>query len=162
MFNEEILLTVCFLSFLFYCFNTLSDSIFASFESRAAKFEQDLLSSYNISKVSLINEFYANFHLNSFKSQFSILMLSVSYFLAQSLISLEFKSVWFYHQTCVAKLNELVAIKNNFADQLQKICVIQLLYSLILKKSTKSFKLVAGVSKSTKKLAILKILSVGS
>jgi len=91
IFNEEILLTLCFLSFLFYCFNTLSESIFSSFESRASKFEEDLLLSFSVSKATLINDFNTHLKLQSFIDQFNILMHSIMYFLSQSLTFLEYK-----------------------------------------------------------------------
>jgi hypothetical protein len=63
VFNEEILLALCFLAFIFYCFNTLSDSVFNSFEDRASKFESDLVISYNSSKTALANNFQNFFKL---------------------------------------------------------------------------------------------------
>ena len=50
VFNEEILLALCFFSFIFFSFNTLGDSIFDTFQSRAAKFEADLLLSFGPSQ----------------------------------------------------------------------------------------------------------------
>ena len=91
IFNEEILLTLCFLSFLFYCFNTLSESVFSSFESRASKFEEDLLLSFSVSKTALINDFNTHSKLQSFMDQFLILLHSILYLLSQSLIFLEYK-----------------------------------------------------------------------
>jgi len=91
IFNEEILLTLCFLSFLFYCFNTLSESIFSSFESRASKFEEDLLLSFSASKTALINDFNTHLKSQSFIDQFTILMHAISHFLSQSLMFLEYK-----------------------------------------------------------------------
>jgi hypothetical protein len=91
VFNEEILLKLCFLSFLFYCFNTLSQSIFESFESRALKFEQDLLASFNTTKLSLIESFNVQLKFRSFVSQFNILMLALFSFLSKCFISLNDK-----------------------------------------------------------------------
>ena len=53
VFNEEVLLALCFFSFIFFSFNTLSDSVAESFESRALKFENDLLVSFDITKKSI-------------------------------------------------------------------------------------------------------------
>jgi hypothetical protein len=92
IFNEEILLTLCFLSFLFYCFNTLSESVFSSFESRAAKFEEDLLLSFGVSKTAFISDFNAYSRLQYVIDQFIILMHSILHFLSQSLLFLEYKS----------------------------------------------------------------------
>jgi hypothetical protein len=91
IYNEEILLALCFLSFLFYCFNTLSESIFSSFESRASKFEQDLLLSFKITKSALMDSFGAHSKLRSFTDQFTLLMLSILNYLSKSFTILAFK-----------------------------------------------------------------------
>jgi hypothetical protein len=83
IFNEEILLTLCFLSFLFYCFNTLSEQIFSVFESRAAKFEQELLASFNIIKLSLVNDFNIRLKSQSFILQFTIVMSCLIQYLTE-------------------------------------------------------------------------------
>jgi hypothetical protein len=114
----------------------LSDSIFDSFESRAAKFEQDLLFSFNISKLSLTSDFDSFLKMKSFSNQFVILMLSLTNFLSQCVVFLEYKPTWVYYQTSVAKFNELLVLNKSFVTSFQKACVVQLLYSLVLKKST--------------------------
>jgi len=91
IFNEEILLTLCFLSFLFYCFNTLSESVFSSFESRAAKFEDDLLLSFGVTNTTLIADFSSHSKMRSFVENFTILMASLSQFLSQCAVFLEYK-----------------------------------------------------------------------
>ena len=92
VFNEEILLALCFLSFLFYCFNTLSGSVADSFESRASKFESDLLVTFGSSKTILISDFNTNFQMQNFISKFSILMVSLSSFLLVCVDFLQYKS----------------------------------------------------------------------
>jgi hypothetical protein len=91
IFNEEILLTLCFLSFLFYAFNSLSDSVFSSFEQRASKFEQDLLFSFTVSKSALISDFSSYLKLRMFMDQITILMLSLLNFLSKSVTALAYK-----------------------------------------------------------------------
>lgn len=88
IFNEEILLTLCFLSFLFYCFNTLGGSIFLSFEARASKFEEDLLFSFGFSKLALINEFGEHLNLQFFAEQFKILMSSLLSFISVQFVTI--------------------------------------------------------------------------
>ena len=91
VFNEEILLTLCFLSFLFYCFNTLSDSIFSSFEDRASKFEQDLLTTFDNKKSTLIMEFNSNLKLENYTDKFSILMAGLINYFADCKTNLQYK-----------------------------------------------------------------------
>ena len=159
VFNEEILLALCFLSFLFYCFNTLSESVFSSFESRALKFEQDLLLSFNVSKLSLITEFNSYLKLRSFIVQFIILMASLLKFLDQCSIVLAYKPSWVYYQACLLKFNELALFNSNFINAFRKACVVQLLYSLILKKSANDLTLIysKGISKKFNELKLLSI-----
>ena len=92
VFNEEILLTLCFLSFLFYCFNTLSESVAASFDARASKFEDDLLTTFAGSKNILISDFNTNLKLQNFVGKFSILMTSLIHYLSIFVNFLEYKS----------------------------------------------------------------------
>jgi hypothetical protein len=160
IFNEEILLTLCFLSFLFYCFNTLSESVFSSFESRAAKFEEDLLLSFGVSKTAFISDFNAYSRLQYVIDQFIILMHSILHFLSQSLLFLEYKSAWVCHLACLSKLNELLVINKNFINSFQKLCVVQLLYSLILKKSTNDLTFLEAGGKTIQKSTELKNLSI--
>jgi hypothetical protein len=158
IFNEEILLTLCFLSFLFFCFSMFSDSVYNSFESRAMKFEQDLLYSFDISKTSLINSFKVYGKRQSSTSQFTILMFSLLNFLSSCLTYLEFKPAWLYYQIHVAKFNELITFNNNYILNFQKDCVIKLLYSLILKKAANEIMLVTPNTETAKKNMAFTIL----
>jgi hypothetical protein len=92
IFNEEILLTLCFLSFLFYCFNSLSDSIASMFEARAAKFEDDLLTRFSGSKDLLFVSFTTNLKLQNFVDKISILLLSLTHFLTNCVNVFQYKS----------------------------------------------------------------------
>ena len=158
IFNEEILLTLCFLSFLFYCFNTLSESIFSSFEGRAVKFEQDLLLSFNIVKTTIISDFKTHTKLQELSSLFLILMCSLQKFLSECLSFLNHKPEWVYYQLCLIKLNELLVFNKSFIESFQKSCVIHLLYSIVLKKSSNNLTFLVSKSKATTVLTHLKFL----
>ena len=159
VFNEEILLTLCFLSFIFFCFNTLSDSVTSSFESRAKKFEDDLLINFNNSKDLLIANFNGAMKLQFFINKFSILMTSLLHYLSVCLVCLEYKSSWVYFQTTLVKLNELSLASKKFTTQYQKSSITKLLYSLILKKSNNDLTFLTVTFGSTQKLIELKNLS---
>ena len=92
VFNEEILLTLCFLAFIFFCFSTLSETVFLIFETRALKFEEELLTTFNSSKNLLVSEFNTNLMLQFFINKFTILMVSLIHYLNVCKILLEFKS----------------------------------------------------------------------
>ena len=57
VFNEEVLLTLCFLFFIFFVFNTTGNSIFNSFKDRGSKIEFDLFLGF----ISLRKNHYLNF-----------------------------------------------------------------------------------------------------
>jgi hypothetical protein len=143
VYNEEILLTLCFLSFLFYCFNVLSESIASSFDSRASKFEQDLLTTFDNKKSMLIMDFNSNLKLENYTDKFSILMAGLINYFSDCKTNLQYKPTWFYFQGCLSKLNELTLINKNFIAYYQQNCIVQLLYSLILKKSKNNLKILA-------------------
>jgi len=150
VFNEEILLAFCFFSFIFYCFNTLSDSLFQSFESRAVKFEQDLLISFDSSKQSLTGDFSFQLKFQAFSSQYAVLISSLLNFLSNCLVFAESAPFFAYFRICLAKLGELVSTTKNFTDVLWKQCVNHLLYSLVMKTSDSGLKLLAAVKRNDK------------
>jgi len=81
VFNEEILLAMCFFCFIFFSFNSLGDSIFETFQSRASKFEEDLLISYSNTKDNINSKFDNYTSFRSFVSKFKVISLSVEYYL---------------------------------------------------------------------------------
>jgi hypothetical protein len=87
-------------------------------------------------------------------------LASLLNYLAQCVVFLEYKPSWIYHQACVTKFNELILANKNFIYAFQKACVVQLLYSLILKKSTNDLTFLTRTAKSVNKFAELKNLSI--
>merc|ERR1712194_177029 len=81
IFNEEVLLALCFFCFIFFSFNSLGDSVLDIFQSRAAKFESDLLLSFNLTKQSIVKLFDNYFVSRGFSSKFSVLSLTISNYL---------------------------------------------------------------------------------
>jgi hypothetical protein len=47
VFNEEVLLALCFLAFVFFSNKHLGDSVFSTFDQRAIKFESDIISVFD-------------------------------------------------------------------------------------------------------------------
>jgi hypothetical protein len=166
VFNEEILLALCFLSFLFYCFNTLSDSVFNSFEDRASKFESDLLISYSSQKNMLINNFQNFFMLRGFSSKFKILLTTVAFYFKQVSSYAIHKSSSSIFAFSSSKLTELALTDQKLITTFQKNCIITLLYPLILNTTkTNSIRLVSSLissklkSQRKAKTSFLKFLS---
>jgi hypothetical protein len=81
VFNEEILLALCFFSFIFFSFNSLGDSVFDTFQSRAAKFEEDLLISFSATKETLGAKFSSFIASRGFVAKFKVLSACVTNYL---------------------------------------------------------------------------------
>lgn len=160
VYNEEILLTLCFLAFLFYCFNSLSESIASSIEARSAKFEDDLLFTYNNSKNLLIASFELHSQTQNIIGKFSILFSSLINYLSVCKTLLGYKSSWIFYQIALTKLNELVSVNRNYTTLFQQSCIKQLLYSLVLIKSNNDLTFLLSNTKSSKKFTELKNLSL--
>jgi hypothetical protein len=131
VFNEEMLLALCFFSFIFFAFNTLSDSVAESFTSRAAKFESDLLVSYESTKTQFVAQFDFYFSrrqfLTTFKSLFSFLLLFLNY--SKSSISLSFSL--FFSDLASSKLIELSTVNTALVSAFHKNTVSFMIYPLI-------------------------------
>merc|ERR1711871_713259 len=80
IFNEEILLTFCFLSFVFFAFHSFSDTVFLSMQQRATKFESDFSENFSEKKTLVKNT--QKFYLQSYglHTKLKILLLGLSVF----------------------------------------------------------------------------------
>ena len=61
---------------------------------------------------------------------------------------------------CITKLNELTITNRNFISFFQKSAIVQLLYSLILKKSNNDLTFLSTTAKSISKFSELKNLTI--
>jgi len=138
VFNEEILLSLCFLSFVFFCFNTLSDSVAENFTSSANKLESDLLLSYSHSKSSLMSEFNYFIQSRGSYSKFKILLSSIVLFLINSKQNSITKLSSSFFSIAFAKLNELVIFENTLLEKFQTNCIMTLLYPFVFQSVGKT------------------------
>jgi len=131
VFNEEILLALCFLSFIFFCLNSLSDSVYDNFASRASKFESDLLVSYGSVKSLSIKQFEYFFQIRGLSEKFKLLLSSIVLFLNHSKDNAAFKLASGFTSVGFSKLNELTLFDNKLFLNFQENCITTLLYPLI-------------------------------
>jgi len=166
VFNEEILLALCFFSFIFFCFNTLSDSVFNSFDDRASKFEADLLVSYGSSKSLLTTNFENLLQLRGFNSKFKILLTTIFFYFSQFTSYSVFKFSSSVFVSSASKLGELFLLDQKLIASFQKNCIVNLLYPLIFKTAKTNSALIGASLASLKsassfntKSSMLKALS---
>ena len=164
VFNEEILLAMCFFSFIFFAFNSLGDSIFESFQSRALKFENDLLLSYNSAKIAVVEQFSVFLLSRGFVVKLKVLTECFSTFFSTFNKHLSFQRVSIVLNICLNKLSELSAFEAKQYLSAQKKCVSLLLYPLIFKTTNNNIAFLTNLPKkgtaslTTNKVTILKAI----
>lgn len=166
IFNEEVLLALCFFCFIFFSFNSLGDSVVDIFQSRASKFESDLLLSFNLTKQSVVKLFDNYFVSRGFSAKFKIISITVSNYLNSTAKHSSLTLNRLFYSISLSKLSELVAFESKLITAFQKKSVSLLLYPLIFQTAKSSISLLAnlssGVGKSASfktKISVLKSIS---
>jgi hypothetical protein len=138
VFNEEILLTFCFLSFIFFCYNALSDTVTDSFNSRSLKFETDLLLSYNLLKTDFVDKFNYYSQFESISSKLKLLLVPITIFLTSLKYIIHHNLTKNFNNIGITKLADIFLNKQALYINLQKSIVYTILYPFVFKTSAKS------------------------
>lgn len=142
----------------------MGDSIFDTFQQRAAKFEEDLLVSFNETKKTLTTKFSNFLKVRGFVSKFQILSACVVNYLT---VLKSYNSYnWFatLYVSATTKLSEVLAFENKLLASFQEKSVFLLMYPLIFQTSKNSLSILANatpkqVLTSSPKLKILTAIS---
>ena len=161
VFNEEILLALCFFSFIFFMFNSMGTTIYDTFQSRATKFEEDLLVSFSISKESLSEKFAGYIASRGFSSKFTILSTGINTYLTTFTSYYSYKSFALFLTASQMKLNELSLFENKLVASFQEKCVSLFLYPLIFTTSKSNIVLLSSsASRATSITAKVNLLAM--
>ena len=137
-------------------FNSMGGTISETFESRATKFEEDLLLSFGLSKEALTTKFSGYIAQRGFASKFMILSAVITNYLATVKQYYSYKSFSLILSPCQMKIGELSTFENKLILAFQKKCVSLFLYPLIFTTSKNNVvSLAKPVSAST--LSVVKI-----
>ncbi len=142
----------------------MGDSIFDTFQQRAAKFEEDLLVSFNETKKTLTTKFSNFLKVRGFVSKFQILSACVVNYLT---VLKSYNSYnWFatLYVSATTKLSEVLAFENKLLASFQEKSVFLLMYPLIFQTSKNSLSILANatpkqVLTNSPKLKILTVIS---
>jgi hypothetical protein len=145
----------------------MGDTIFDIFQSRADKFEVDLLSSFAVSKQTVLKLFDSFFASRGFSSKFKIVSIITSNFVSLAVSYSSFKLTRVFYLTSLAKLSELVVFESKLITAFQKKGISLLLYPLIFQTAKNNLSLLSSLSLSSSpeftivksKVSILKSLS---
>jgi len=146
VFNEEILLSMCFFCFIFFSFNSLGDSIFETFQSRASKFEEDLLISYSNTKDNINSKFDNYTSFRSFVSKFKVISLCVEYYLITFTNYYTYKWFSLFVNSSYGKLSELVLFESKLISVFQEKSISLLLYPLIFQTKKNTITLITSAA----------------
>ena len=135
VFNEEVLLTLCFLAFIFFIFNNLSASISETFASRATQFENDLFVSFKVKQQRILSTFIGTLTSRDSFLKLQLVEDSILFFLTTYTNSCKTKSLVALNETTLFKMSELSTFDKMSMENTQKHCVRALLYPLIFKAS---------------------------
>ncbi len=131
VFNEEVLLTLCFLSFIFFIFNNLGATVSDTFLSRAAQHEKDLITSFKNKHNVILLSFNASLISKNSFVKFSFLEAFLSFFLTTFSNSLKSIFLIFIKNIANSGLLELAVSERRFIETTQQSCANTFLYPLI-------------------------------
>jgi len=135
VFNEEVLLTLCFLSFIFFIFNSLSETVSETFLSRASQFENDLFASFKAKQQRILSTFMSTLTSKDSFLKLQIVENSILFYLMTYSASCKTKLLVALNETTLSKMSELFIFERTSTESTQKHCVRALLYLLIFKTS---------------------------
>jgi len=149
IFNEEVLLALCFFCFIFFSFNSLGNSVTDIFQSRAAKFEADLLISFNTTKETTCKLFLNFFTSRGFGLKFTVLLIMINNFLRFFQKYSSFTYARSFYLVSLAKLNDLFSFENKITAIFQKKSISLLLYPLIFQSAKPNLLISADLKRNT-------------
>jgi len=124
----------------------MNDTVFSIFESRAAKFEVDLLSSFAIAKQVVVKLFDSFYSSRNFISKFKIISIIAGYFLNVFSSYSSFKLTRIFQSACASKLLELIAFESKLVSAFQKNGISLLLYPLIFQTAKSNLLLLSNLN----------------
>ena len=162
VFNEEILLALCFFSFVFFAYNTLADTVTNIFNERAKKFESEFLISFDLKKNLIMTNFNSNCQNQSVVHSIKCLLIAsvINMQLTNKLIVKNM--ITSVKTTNSLKLAEFSLLNNKILNEYKFNCISKILYPLIFKTSTASIniKKISVVSLKNTNSKTIKILCI--
>ena len=144
VFNEEVLLALCFISFVFFSYCFLADNVTSIFTERAGKFKLDIAVAFD-NKLTLIIE-TVNGLVHEKKLTRFIGFIDI---IQNNTWSLQYSDRWneqcagFFWDGLITKLNKVVAIEQKLKLETQKQSIQSLVYPFVftlIKRNTAKLK----------------------
>jgi hypothetical protein len=151
VFNEEVLLALCFFSFIFFSFNSLGDTFFNIFNSRANKFESELLTSFHAKKQTVYSQSVQQLRSRGFSSKFKVFACIVNNYLSlYSAFCVHQLNISFLNNSLI-KLGEMSLFEQQAFATFRKKCSALLLYPLIFQTVKDNVLFLSSISMNKKR-----------
>lgn len=155
VFNEEVLLTLCFLSFIFFIYTSLGESISSNFSEQARKYENGLLSAFNDKFVILKDQVLTLYPLTNISNNFLFFEYILITFVQKRKNSIERSLSISSSSLILNKFAEISNIEQKIIVGVQNKILKDLLYPLIFSSfKAKPIALFSAVKKSEKTFSV--------
>ena len=148
VFNEESLLAFCFISFVFFSYNYLKETVYSFFYDFALKIELDLFSSFNAKHALILAKLKNTAILLNFHSLLLLLEITVFSFIFVESNAIKHKRNSVISSGFLFLLNDLILKQQKFQSELKMLTIRCVILPVILNLQSWRF-----VLKSKKKPA---------
>jgi hypothetical protein len=134
VFNEEVLLALCFVSFVFFAYSYLSQTVFAVFDDRAKKFEADILVAFNSKRDIIIGsaeDLFQSKIITTILFLFHQCIMSYNLFLFDVTRSSRILTT---NADVSFKLNDIVTTERKLAQLIQKSNIQSVIYPFVFSR----------------------------
>jgi len=131
VFNEEILLALCFITFVFFAYNYLQGTVFDIFSSHAGKIESDILIAFNAKHNSIVSSVSALSLSKTFVQGLALLDCFISRY--DSFVFQQTKIDYKHSLTAstVSRLNEILSMERILKNSAQRSNLQSAIYPVI-------------------------------
>jgi hypothetical protein len=131
VFNEEVLLALCFIAFVFFAYTYLNNTFFAIFEDHANKIETDLLLAFKTKFDVSVVYFQELLFVKGFSKNLEVLEALTEKYINNIVVALNIKLLADSSTILAVKLNEIFVFEQKIFILAQKNCIQAILYPVI-------------------------------
>lgn len=131
VFNEEVLLALCFIAFVFFAYSSLNATVFDIFDDRAKKFEADLLLAFETKFEGSVSYFKELLFIKGVTNKLAVFEVLTNGYVDAIASSLNKRLLADSSTALNIKLNEIFVFEQKIFAQAQESCIQTLLYPVI-------------------------------
>jgi hypothetical protein len=153
VFNEEVLLALCFIGFIFFAYSYLNQTVFDIFQDRADKFEADLLSAFKGKFDGSVTFFQELLFIKGFSQKLSVFEALTDNYVNVIVLALNKQLTVDSANLISGKLNEIFMFEQKIVTKAQESCIQTVLYPLIFTLGKDYMTLLKNVKRNSSQLS---------